>query len=90
MPKHVKSRPEKDSPRAPSDHEEDKNNSTQDSELAHQMEEAMTDIEPSEAQARQAEEEGVVENTALPLRNIHMEEECHVRGILWQTLHAKG
>ena len=76
----MKSRPEKDSPRTPSDHEEDGNNPTQDHELAHQIEEAMVDIEPIEAQARQVEEEGVVENTALPLRNTHAEEECHVRG----------
>ena len=59
MPKLLKSRPERDSPLAPSDHEEDGSNSVQDQELAHQIEEAMEDTESIETQAGQEEEEGV-------------------------------
>ena len=90
MPKHVKSRPEKDSPRAPSDHEEDGSNFSQDHELAHQIEEAMVDIGPTETQDSQEGEEGDVENTALPLRNTHVEEECHVRGNTLADTSSRG
>ena len=78
MPKHVKNQPEKDSPWTMSDPEEDGNNPTHDQELAHQIEEAMEEIESIVAQANQVEEEGDVGNTALPLRRTHVEEEHYV------------
>ena len=74
----MKSQLEKDSSRAMSELEEDGSDPIQNQDLVHQIGEAMEEIESLVAQANQAEEEGDVGNTALPLKSKQVEEDHYV------------